>query len=114
MTALEILKIAVAIATILTGAVSLFWPLKVRGFTGLEVSGGRGITEIRAVLGGFFIGLGAAVIILNDPAAYMTLGIAYLVVAGVRAISMFVDKSVERSNVISVIAEVVFGVILVL
>ncbi|NIW45620.1 MAG: DUF4345 domain-containing protein, partial [Gammaproteobacteria bacterium] len=46
--------------------------------------------------------------------AYMTLGIAYLVVAGVRAISMFVDKSVERSNVISVIAEVVFGVILVL
>lgn len=114
MTALEILKIAVAIATILTGAVSLFWPLKVRGFTGLEVSGGRGITEIRAVLGGFFVGLGAAVIILNDPAAYMTLGIAYLVVAGVRAISMFVDKSVERSNVISVIAEVVFGVILVL
>lgn len=114
MTALEILKIVVAIATILTGAVSLFWPLKVRGFTGLEVSGGRGITEIRAVLGGFFVGLGAAVIILNDPAAYMTLGIAYLVVAGVRAISMFVDKSVERSNVISVIAEVVFGVILVL
>lgn len=114
MTALEILKIAVAIATILTGAVSLFWPLKVRGFTGLEVSGGRGITEIRAVLGGFFVGLGAAVIILNDPAAYMTLGIAYLVVAGVRAISMLIDKSVERSNVISVIAEVVFGVILVL
>ncbi|UCF27032.1 MAG: hypothetical protein JSW42_10325 [Chloroflexota bacterium] len=114
MTALEILKIAVAIATILTGAVSLFWPLKVRGFTGLEVSGGRGITEIRAVLGGFFVGLGAAVIILNDPAAYMTLGIAYLVVAGVRAISMFVDKSVERSNVISVITEVVFGVVLVL
>jgi hypothetical protein len=114
MTALEILKIVVAIATILTGAVSLFWPLKVRGFTGLEVSGGRGITEIRSVLGGFFIGLGAAVIILNDPAAYLTLGIAYLVVAGVRAISMLIDKSVERSNVISVITEVVFGVVLVL
>ncbi len=114
MTALEILKIVVAIATILTGAVSLFWPLKVRGFTGLEVSGARGITEIRSVLGGFFIGLGAAVIILNDPAAYLTLGIAYLVVAGVRAISMLIDKSVERSNVISVITEVVFGVVLVL
>jgi hypothetical protein len=114
MTALEILKIAVAIATILTGAVSLFWPLRVRGFTGLDVSGGRGITEIRAVLGGFFIGLGAAVIYLRDPAAYITLGIAYLVVAGVRTISMFIDKSVERSNVISVITEVVFGVILIL
>jgi len=114
MTALEILKIIVAIATILTGAVSLFWPLRVKGFTGLEVSGGRGITEIRAVLGGVFIGLGAAVIYLRDPAAYMTLGITYLVIAGVRTISMFIDKSVERSNVISVITEVVFGVILVL
>ena len=114
MTILEILKIVVAIATILTGVVSLFWPLKVRGFTGLEVNGGRGITEIRAVLGGFFIGLGAAVIILDDPAAYLTLGIAYLVVAAVRTISMFVDKSVVQSNVISVISEVIFGVILII
>ena len=62
MSVLELLKIAVAVATILTGAVSLFWPLRVRGFTGLEVSGGRGITEIRAVIGGVFIGLGSAVI----------------------------------------------------
>ena len=114
MSALEILKIAVAVATILTGAVSLFWPLRVKGFTGLDVSGGRGITEIRAVLGGVFIGLGAAVIYLRDPSAYLTLGITYLVIAGVRTVSMFVDKSVERSNVISVLTEVVFGVILVL
>ena len=114
MTILEILKIIAAIATILTGVVSLFWPLKVRGFTGLEVNGGRGVTEIRAVLGGFFIGLGAAVLLLNDPAAYLTLGIAYLVVAAVRAASMFIDKSVVQSNVISVITEVILGVILVL
>jgi hypothetical protein len=114
MTILEILKIATAVATILTGVVSLFWPLKVRGFTGLEVNGGRGITEIRAVLGGFFIGLGGALLILNDPAAYLTLGIAYLVVALVRTISMFIDKSVVQSNVISVISEVIFGVILII
>ncbi|UCD98097.1 MAG: hypothetical protein JSV42_14220 [Chloroflexota bacterium] len=113
MTLIEILQIAVAIATILTGVISLFWPLKVRGFTGLEVEGGRGITEIRAVLGGFFVGLGAAVLFINEPAAYLTLGIAYLVVAAIRTISMFVDKSVVQSNVISVITEVIFGVILV-
>lgn len=114
MTILEILKILVAIATILTGVVSLFWPLKVRGFTGLEVNGGRGVTEIRAVLGGFFVGLGGAVLFINEPAAYLTLGIAYLVVAVVRTISMFIDKSVVQSNVISVVTEVIFGVILVL
>lgn len=114
MTILEFLKSATGIATILTGIISLIWPLKVRGFTGLEVNGGRGVTEIRAVLGGFFIGLGAAVVLLNDPSAYLTLGIAYLVVAGVRTISMFIDKSVVQSNVISVITEVIFGIILVL
>jgi len=108
------LKYIAAIATILTGAVSLFWPLRIRGFTGLEAVGGRGITEIRSILGGFFIGLGAAVLLLNDPIAYQTLGIAYLVVAVVRTISMIIDKSVVKSNIISVIAEVVLGVILIL
>ncbi len=111
---LLILKYVAAIATILTGAISLFWPLRVRGFTGLEVVGGRGVTEIRSILGGFFIGLGAAVLLLNDPIAYQTLGITYLVVAVVRTISMFVDKSVVQSNIISVIAEVILGVILIL
>ena len=57
MTILEILKIIAGIATILTGMVSLFWPLKIRGFTGLEVNGGRGVTEIRTILGGFLLGL---------------------------------------------------------
>jgi hypothetical protein len=114
MTLLEILKLAVGIATILTGLVSLIWPLRVRGFTGLDVNGGRGVTEIRSILGGVFVGLGGAVIILNEPAAYSTLGITYLVIAAVRTISMFIDKSVERSNVISVITEVIMGVILVL
>jgi hypothetical protein len=110
---LEILKIIAAIGTILTGLFSLIWPLRVRGFTGLVADGGRGVTEIRSILGGVFVGLGAAVLILNDPAAYQTLGITYLVVAAVRVISMFVDKSVVQSNIISVVAEVIFGVILI-
>ena len=110
---LLVLKYAAGIATILTGVISLFWPLRVLGFTGLEVVGGRGVTEIRSILGGFFIGLGVAVLLLNDPIAYRTLGIAYLVVAVVRTISMITDKSVVQSNIISVIAEVVLGVILV-
>lgn len=114
MTLLEILKILAGVATILVGIVALIWPLRVRGFTGLEVKGGRGVTEIRAVLGGFFIGLGGAVLFLNVQAAYQTLGIAYLAVAVVRTVSMFIDNSVEPSNIISVVTEVLFGLILVL
>lgn len=110
---LQLLQYLAAAATILTGAVSLFWPLKVRGFTGLEVSGGRGITEIRAVLGAFFIGLGASALYFNAAETYAMLGITYLLVAVVRTISMVVDRSAVASNIISAIVEVVFGIILV-
>jgi hypothetical protein len=110
----QILQIIAAIATILTGLVSLFKPESVTGFTGLHPEGGRGITEIRAVLGGFFVALGAAPLFLNSPVAYTMLGIAYLGVAVVRGISLFVDKSVTQSNIISLVVEVIFGVILVI
>jgi len=111
---LSILQIFAAVATVATGLYSLLAPLKVRGFTGLELPGGRGVTEVRAILGGFFIALGAAPIIFGSPDMYLMLGIAYLVVAAVRFVSMFVDKSLVQSNYISVVTEVVLGIILVL
>jgi hypothetical protein len=114
MSALRILQIIAAAGTILTGLVSLILPNSVRGFTGLDPNGGRGITEIRAVLGGFFIALGAGAIGINSTDAYRMLGIAYLGVALVRLVSMFVDRSVVQSNIISLVVEIIFGVILVL
>ncbi|MBK8783266.1 MAG: DUF4345 family protein [Anaerolineales bacterium] len=111
---IQILQIIAAVGTILTGLFSLLKPEAVTGFTGLRPEGGRGITEIRAILGGFFIALGAAPLFLNSPIAYMMLGIAYLGVAVVRGISMIVDKSIIQSNVISLIVEIIFGVILVI
>jgi len=43
----------------------------------------------------------------------LMLCIAYLVVGAVRAVSMFIDKSPVQSNYISLVAELVFGLILV-
>ncbi len=111
---LTVLKIIAAVGTIATGLVSLIRPTAVTGFTGLSVSGPRGITEIRSILGALFVALGATPLLLNVPATYQMLGITYLVIGFVRFVSMIIDKSVESSNVISLIAEVVFGVILVL
>ncbi len=111
---IQILKYVAAIATILTGAASLFWPTRVLGFTGLDVDSGRGITEIRTILGALFVGLGVAALYFNLPETYKMLGITYLVMAVVRTISIFVDDSMVSSNVISVIVEAVFGIILLL
>lgn len=114
MDVMMILKVIGAGLTILTGLVSLIVPRKVQGFIGLEAAGGRGITEIRAVLGGLFIALGAVPLIGGEPATYWMLGVAYLTVGVVRAVSMVVDKSIVQSNIISVIFEIVFGVIFIL
>jgi hypothetical protein len=111
---LQILKYVAIIATVLTGLVSLIWPLKVQGFTGLTAPGARGITEIRSILGGLFIGLGIAVFLLGTRETYQMLGIMYLAIGAVRAVSIVIDKSSEQSNIISLIVEIIFGIILVL
>lgn len=114
MTLLKILQLIAVILTILTGLVSLLAPRSVFGFTGLTAPGPRGITEIRSILGGLFIGLGIAVLVLGTREVYQALGIMYLAIAAVRFVSIFVDKSSVQSNWISVTAEIVMGVILIL
>ena len=114
MNLLKILQIIAVIGTILTGILSLFWPKMAEGFTGLTAPGGRGITEIRSILGALFIGLGIAVFLLGTREVYQMLGIMYLTIGVVRAVSMVIDKSIEQSNIISVIVEIIFGIILVL
>jgi Domain of unknown function (DUF4345) len=114
MNILKILQIIAVVGTIATGLVSLLWPRSVFGFTGLTAPGPRGITEIRVILGGLFIGLGIAVFVLGTREVYQMLGVMYLAIGAVRAVSMVVDKSIEQSNIISLIVEIIFGVILVL
>jgi hypothetical protein len=111
---ITILQMIGVMGTILAGLVCIFWPAAVQRFTGLQAQGGRGLTEIRAFFGAFLVGLGAAVFLLNHPAAYATLGFAYLATAAVRLVSIFIDRSAETSNLLSLAAELIFGVILIL
>lgn len=114
MSILKTLQLIAIILTIVTGLVSLLWPRSVQGFTGLTAPDGRGITEIRSILGALFIGLGIAAFFLATREVYQMLGIMYLVIAAVRFFSIFVDKSSVQSNWISLGAEIVLGIILVL
>lgn len=111
---LQYIRYFINFATVLTGVVSLFWPLKVQEFTGLTANGGRGITEIRTILGALFVALGVAAQLYNMPQTYGMLGIMYLGMAVVRAISIVIDKSAVSSNIISAVVELVFGLILVI
>jgi hypothetical protein len=111
---LAIVKIIIALATIATGVASLLFPRSVKGFTGLSFEGSRGVAEIRAVLGGTFIGLGIAPLILAVPQTYIMLAITYSAIAVARLISMIVDHSLQSSNLISLAVEIVFAGLLFL
>lgn len=113
-TVLLILKIIAAVGTVGTGLLALVKPRSIYGFTGLEAKGGRGITEIRSIFGGLFIALGAVALYFRTSEVFLVLGVSYLAIGLVRAFSMFLDKSIERSNIISLLTEIVFGVILVI
>lgn len=110
---LLILKLIACAGTVITGAFALLKPKAIHGFTGIIADGGRGITEVRAIFGALFIALGIVPIFYRDTKTFTMLGIAYLAIALVRLVSMFLDKSVVKSNIISLVIEIVFGVILI-
>lgn len=108
-----ILKIIAALATVATGVLAFVKPAATYGFIGLNATGVRGVSEIRAIFGGLFIGLGLAPLLLGAT-AYQMLGIGYLAIAVARTFSIVFDKSYAQSNLISLVIEIVFGAILIL
>jgi hypothetical protein len=110
---LLIFKILATILTAATGLLALIRPTAVYGFTGLTAGGARGISEIRAIFGGLFIALGIAPFLFGTT-AYSVLGVGYLAIAAVRLVSIFIDRSTDSSNLISLAIEIVCGAILVL
>ena len=84
MTLLFWIKILIAAATLGFGALSIVRPAAAERFTGLKAEGPRGISEIRSVLGGLFVGLAIAAFVYHSPHAFGTLGIGYLGIAFVR------------------------------
>lgn len=102
----RLLRFAVLAATVASGLVLLVRPDSASGFTGLAPDTARGVTEIRAAVGGVFIALGLAPLLFRRPAERV-LGLVYMAIAAVRAPSMFVDGSAaEQSNWISLAFEV--------
>jgi hypothetical protein len=110
---LSVLKMIAALLTAATGVLAFVKPSATYNFIGLNAEGVRGVSEIRSIFGGLFIGLGVASLFLG-AAAYSMLGIDYCAIAAARAFSIVLDKSFARSNLISLVIEIVLGIVLVI
>lgn len=103
---------AVLVVTIGLGACGLFWPEWVMKLLNLAPEGGRqGFSEVRAVNGALFVGLGLAGLILPAPAAAVV-GIGYLAAAFGRFVSIMLDGSGTRMIWRFFGFELAFGLIL--
>jgi len=110
---LDYLAYAILITTVILGGFGLFRPRWTMTLLNLAPEGGnQGYSEIRAVNGAMFVGLGLAGLLLPAPAAAV-LGFAYLAAAGGRLCSIFLDDSGTRMIWRFVGVEFLFGVLLI-
>ncbi|SIT00069.1 protein of unknown function [Roseivivax lentus] len=76
---IDLINIAVALATIAFGAIGLFAPRYTAQVLDLEFGASEmGKSELRASAGGLFVALGAGAIVIGAPLAYGMIGLAYL------------------------------------
>lgn len=105
--------ILLTVVTIALGIYSMLKPKSLLRFTGLTSPTGRGVTEVRVVMGALLIGVGAAVLATGGKPGFWMLGVTYLSVGFSRVLFIQIDKSGDRTNWLSVGFELVMGVLLV-
>jgi len=112
---MEIIKVLVALASVIFGIVSLWRPVAVANAAFLDADTPRGRAEIRASWGGMFIGLGLIVIVLNSYDAYLVFAAAYAATALVRIIGAIQNpKLITRGFYIILAFEVISVIVFAL
>lgn len=112
----SLIKLGIAVFTLGIGAYAFFLPKAAARFTGLSGSADspRGMSEVRAVLGGAFIGAGLLPFLYGNTGA-VGLGIIYLAIGITRTLSIArLDQDRSPSSLISVGSEYLFAALLIL
>jgi hypothetical protein len=103
-----------AILTTVLGIGGLLKPLMVAKLVGLTPSEPHGISEIRATLGGFFIGLGGFALYSQNTVIYGAVGMGWVGAATARIFSLIIDQKINKENIGGVILEGGVGILLLL
>ena len=103
-----------ALFFVLLGLFGFVFPQLAAAFVGLKPVSAEGISEMRATLGSFFLGLGIACLWLQSAIAFTTVGIASVIAAVARLLSIFIDRSFCIKNFGGVFTEAILGAMLLL
>jgi Domain of unknown function (DUF4345) len=103
-----------AIFTMVLGIGGLLKPLMVAKLVGLAPSEPHGISEIRATLGGFFIGLGGFAVYSQNTVIYGAIGVGWVGAAIARIFSLIIDQKINKQNIGGVFLEGGIGILLLI
>lgn len=112
----EWLAFSSAIVTIFFGILLFFMPklslsiLRLQTFPDVPSA----VSESRATMAGFYLGVGICCILFAQPLIYLALGASWLITAFGRIVSMIVDKGNTKYNWISWPIEAALGLLPIL
>ncbi|WP_109097741.1 DUF4345 family protein [Aquimarina sp. AU58] len=107
----DILHMAGALFTAFFGVLAIVKPKLMAAIVGITPKGRRGISEIRAVYGGWMFGLGSYAMWSQSLDVFYCLGIGWLGAALFRTVSFVIDKSFSGQNLRMVFYELLFAIL---
>ena len=111
----DILNIIAALLTIGFGAFGFLAPKFTAGALDLAPDGSNmGYSEMRASVGGLFVVMALACLVMGAPMAYAMMGFAYVGAAAGRALSLVLDKPPFAKAFVYFLIEAVLAAWLVL
>ncbi|MGJ8573007.1 MAG: DUF4345 family protein [Hoeflea sp.] len=101
-----------ALVTILFGLMLLFAPRLSLRILRLQTQPDHpeAVSESRATMAGFYLGVGICAMLFAQPLIYLTLGAGWACTAFGRIISMMSDRGVTLYNLVSVVIEILLAV----
>lgn len=102
---IQLAHYAGALINVALGLAALLFPRRVADRLGLYLKGKLGLGEVRATYGGLFLGLGVFSLIQGNPLLFRMLGFGWLLVGLGRMLSMVIDRSMTRDNVVAFTVE---------
>jgi len=101
-----------AAVNVILGCLGLLFPQQVSRVLAMRPEGPRGISEVRATYGGFFLGLGLGCLATQSDTVFLVAGSAWYGAAIARLMSVMADKSRSRENIIGFVVEATVGMML--
>jgi ABC-type Co2+ transport system permease subunit len=101
------------IASLVMGLVALVFPDTFARQTGLAADGPLGRSELRAVFGGVFIGIGLACVLLGSAAAHVVGAAAFLGGATAKLLSAVLERGVLPAALPGLLVDLLLGALFV-